>query len=124
MRLALSVALLIAFAGAATARPVTIEPTSSFTTPDPAYDGFATDVAIDGNYAIATAGRAVPELDETYTTAFLFQRSGTRWVPLRRLEEYLQDPFFPIPAAVAMQNGLAVVQAVQTDFWELTANGW
>jgi hypothetical protein len=124
MRLALFVALSIASAGPAAARPITVEPTSSFTTPDPAYDGFATDVAIDGDYAIVTAGRSVPELDEAYLTAFLFQRSGTRWVPLRRLEEYLQDPFFRIPEAVAMQNGLAVVQAVQTDFWELTANGW
>lgn len=124
MRLALSLALLAACAAAAAARPVTVEPTSSFTSPDPAYEGFATAVAIDGDYAIVTAGRSVPALDENYRTAFLFQRSGTRWVPRRRLEEYLEDPFFPIPEAVAMQNGLAVVQTVQTDFWELTASGW
>lgn len=124
MRLAVFLALLTAWCGAAAARPVTIEPTSTFSSPDSAYDGFATDVAIDGDYAVVTAGRSVPELDESFQTAFLFQRSGTRWLPLRRLEEYLQDPFFRIPAAVAMQNGLAVVQAAQTDFWELTANGW
>jgi len=33
----------------AAARPVTLEPLSTFGTPDPAYDGFATDVAIDGD---------------------------------------------------------------------------
>ena len=66
----------------------------------------------------------VPELDQAFVTAFLFQRNGTRWMPLRRLEEYVQDPDFVIPPAVAMQNGIAAVQTVQTDFWELTATGW
>jgi hypothetical protein len=125
MRLALRVALLSAVSvGTACARPVTVEPLSSFAAPDPAYVGFATDVAIDGDYAIVTAGRSDAGLDQDFVTAFLFQRNGTRWTALRRLEEYVQDPFFRIPAAVAMQNGIAAVQSVQTDIWELTSSGW
>ena len=125
MRLALLVTLFaLLCADGARARPITLEPLSSFTSPDSAYAGFASDVALDGDYAIVTASRSLPDLDQSFATAFLFQRSGTRWVPVRRLEEYLQDPFFPIPLAVAMQDGLAAVQTVQTDFWELTAEGW
>ena len=114
----------------AAARPVTVEQLSSFGTPDPVYTGFATDVAIDGDYALVTAGRVVhdpsgdPFLDEDFHTAFLFQRSGTSWNLLRRLNEYREDPTFEIPLAVAMQNGIAAVQAHRTDIWELTTAGW
>jgi hypothetical protein len=124
------VAVLAMCAGAAWGRPVTVEQLSTFGTPDAAYQGFGVDVAIDGDYAIATAGRYVPDpggdymLDENFTTAFLFQRNGTRWSLVRRLEEYRQDPNFEIPSAVAMQNGIAAVQTVTTDIWELTGSGW
>jgi len=117
-------------AGTLGARPVTLEPLSTFGTPDPAYDGFAGDVAIDGDYALVTAGRVVPDpggepmLDQAFSTAFLFQRSGASWTMVRRLNEHLQDNFFPIPAAVAMRAGLAAVQTVETEIWQLTAGGW
>jgi hypothetical protein len=124
------VGLLALCAGAAWARPVTVEPLSTFGTPDAAYQGFGVDVAIDGDYAITTAGRSVPDpggdpyFDENYATAFLFQRSGNSWTPVRRLEEYRQYYDFDIPSAVSMQNGIAAVQTVNTDIWELTASGW
>jgi hypothetical protein len=125
MRVAFCVAVFsVLCAAAAGARPITLEPLSSFASPDPAYTGFADGVAIDGDYAIVTAGRSVPDLDQSFATAFLFQRSGAQWLPVRRLEEYLQDPAFEIPSAVAMQNGIAAVQTVRTDFWELGPNGW
>jgi hypothetical protein len=114
----------------AAARPVTLEPLSTFGTPDPAYDGFATDVAIDGDYALATASRSVedpggdPTLRQDFATAFMFHRNGTRWELVRRLEETQQIRTFPIPLAVAMQNGLAAVQTARTDIWKLTATGW
>ena len=50
--------------------------------------------------------------------------NGTNWTLVRRLEEYRQDYDFFIPLAVAMQNGVAAVQTVNTDIWELTASGW
>lgn len=115
---------------AAAARPVTVEQLSSFGTPDPLYTGFATDVAIDGDYALVTAGRVVqdpsgdPFLDENFHTAFLFQRNGTQWNAVRRLNEHREDPTFEIPVAVAMQNGIAGVQTHFTEIWELTPSGW
>jgi len=131
MRFAFRVALLCTFcAGAALARPVTVEPLSTFSSPDPAYDLFAGDVAVDGDYAIVTAGRSVtdpsgdPFLNADFHTAFLFQRSGIRWNVVRRLNEYQEDPDFRIPVAVAMQNGIAAVQTGHTDIWELTPGGW
>lgn len=131
MRVFFLVALLSAtLVGAAAARPVTLEPVSTFGTPDAAYEGFATDVAIDGDYALATAARTVidpggdPTLTQNFATAFLFQRAGTRWNLLRRLEETRQLPEFDIPLAVAMHDGVAAVQTARTDFWELTAGGW
>lgn len=116
--------------GTAIARPVTLEPLSTFGTPDPAYTGFATDVAIDGDYALATASRSVedpggdPTLTQDFATAFMFQRNGRSWRLVRRLEETRQIRTFPIPLAVAMQNGLAVAQTARTDVWKLTATGW
>lgn len=130
MRIAPGIALVCAaLCGAAWARPVTIEQTSSFGTPDPLWNGFANDVALDGDYALVPAGRSVPHPDDPessqeFITAFLFQRSGNSWVVVRRLDEYVQDPFFRIPAAVAMRDGLAAVQSVRTDIWELTTAGW
>jgi hypothetical protein len=117
------------FVCAAQAGPVFIEPTSVFGTPDPAYTDFAADVAIDGDYAVATAGRFAADPTgategDNFLTAFLFKRSGSNWLPLRRLEEYREIPSFRLPPAVAMQNGIAVVQTQETDFWQLTAAGW
>jgi hypothetical protein len=126
--------LLVAIAPSMTevalARPVTLEPLSTFGSPDPAYDEFATDVAIDGDYALATASRSVadpggdPRLTQNFATAFMFHRRGTRWELVRRMLETQQIRTFPIPLAVAMQNGLAAVQTARTDIWKLTATGW
>jgi len=135
MHAAFRVALLCAATAGLTtsvalARPVTLEPLSSFATPDPAYETFATDVAVDGDYALATAARTVedpggdPTLRQDFATAFMFHRNGTRWELVRRLQETLQIRTFPIPLAVAMQNGLAAVQTARTDIWKLTATGW
>ena len=81
--------------GVADARPVVIENLASFGTPDPAYVGFATDIAMDGDYALITAGRSEPDPDDpfgsrNFQTAFLFQRSGTSWNVVRRLNEFEQ----------------------------------
>jgi hypothetical protein len=121
--------MLLLFVVAANARPMLIEQTETFGTPDPAYPIFATDVAMDGNFAIVAAGRTVPDSETEpggakYLTAFLYVRSGNRWTVMRRLEEYREDPTFPIPPAVAMRHGLAAVQTVQTDFWRIVEGTW
>jgi hypothetical protein len=129
---ALSWAVLLSalLAAAAVARPVTVEQLSTFGVPDPAYTGFGIAVAIDGDYSIATAGRTVldpggdPTLTQIFSTAFLFRRSGTQWLPVRQLEETRQIRTFIIPPAVAMRDGLAAVQTARTDFWRLVAGEW
>jgi hypothetical protein len=119
-----------ALAASAGARPVTVEQLSTFGSPDEAYDGFGIAVAIDGDYAIAVAGRTVddpggdPALTQSYSTAFLFHLSGTSWTPVRQLEETRQIRAFVIPPAVAMRDGLAAVQTARTDFWRLVAGEW
>jgi hypothetical protein len=129
-RVALLGAAACLLAKAAAARPLTLEPLSTFGTPDPAYEEFATDVAIDGNYALVTAARSVedpggdPTLRQDYGTAFMFRRNGTRWQLVRRLLETRQIRTFPIPLAVAMKDGVAVAQTARTDVWKLTATGW
>ncbi len=121
--------------GIAAARPVVIENLASFSSPDPlyasdgAYTRFADGIAIDGDYAIATASRRVEdptnaEPPHNVRTAFLFQRSGNAWTVVRRLDEYHESPDVPVPVAVAMQNGIAVVQTVRTDIYELGPTGW
>jgi hypothetical protein len=131
MRVAFRVALLSAvWVGAAGARPVTLEPLSTFGSPDSTYQAFATDVAIDGDFALATAQRTVidpggdPTLTQKFATAFLFQRAGARWNLVRRLEETRQIREFELPLAVAMNGGVAAVQTARTDIWELNAAGW
>ena len=128
MRAGLGITLLL-FTALAHARPVVVEQSATFGTPDPVYAEFASDVAIDGNFAVVTAARSVPDSaeipgGEKYLTAFLFARSGNTWSMVRRLQEYREDPTFPIPPAVAMRDGLAAVQTVQTDFWRLNAGTW
>ncbi|MEO8062796.1 MAG: hypothetical protein ABI821_08610 [Pseudomonadota bacterium] len=128
MRAGLGITLSL-FVVAANARPVVIEQSASFGSPDPAYSTFAADVAIDGDFAVVSAGRSVPDSalvpgGEKYLTAFLFARSGNKWTAVRRLQEYREDPTFPVPPAVAMRDGLAVVQTVQTDFWQFTCGTW
>jgi hypothetical protein len=131
MRVPFRVALLsAAWLGTAAARPITLEPVSTFGTPDPAYPVFATDVAIDGDYALATASRTVvdpggdPTLTQDFGTAFMFRLVGTRWTLVRRLQETRQIRTFPIPLAVAMRDGIAAAQTARTDIWKLTETGW
>ena len=99
MRAGLGIAMLL-FTAAAHARPVVVEQTATFGTPDPAYAEFATDVAIDGNFAVVTAARSVPDSAEVpggekYLTAFLFARDGNTWSVVRRLAGIPRGPDVP-----------------------------
>jgi hypothetical protein len=122
--------LLVGFAGCALARPVVLEPASTFTNPDSTYPSFAVDVAIDGNFALATAEKPGPPDANgepavfDLSTAFLFARSGRQWTLVRRLEERRNLHAFRVDVAVAMQNGIAAVQAGELDFWALVDGTW
>jgi len=124
----------LTLAAGAHARPVVIEDLSSFGTPDAAYTSFAGDVAIDGDYALALATRALPNADDPPRprrgqTAFLFHRSGTKWTVVRKLDEYNVLPDFQFPLGVAMRGGVAAAQIGPVDIWEFAATsagtmGW
>jgi hypothetical protein len=103
---------------------MTLEPTAVFGTPDSTYEGFAQRVAVDGDYAIATASHLDPATGQDLLTAFLFHHEADGWRSVRRLQQYPDKPDFPIPLGVAMRNGIAVVQTSNTDVWQLTATGW
>jgi hypothetical protein len=122
--------LLVGFAGSAFARPIVLEPVSTFGTPDSSYTSFAVDVAVDGNFALATAEKPGPPDANgepavfDLSSAFLFARSGKQWTPVRRLEEHRNLHDSRVDVAVAMQNGIAAVQAGELDFWELVGGSW
>lgn len=111
-------------AGVAQARPVVIEELSSFSTPDAAYTGFGSDVAIDGVNALVAATRPLPNPEDPSRprrgqTAFLFHLAGTTWKMVRRLDEYDIHPDFQFPLGVAMRGGIAAAQIGRVDIWEL-----
>jgi hypothetical protein len=124
-----AIALGLGMFGVAVARPLVIENVATFGSPNGAYTGFATDVAIDGDFALVPASRSEPDPDDpglnrTFHTAFLFRRSGTSWNVVRRLNEFAEDREFRIPVAVAMKNGIAAVQTVRTEIYELRSGTW
>ncbi len=125
MQVHFRVALLcVALCGAVSARPITLEQSATFGTPDLSYEGFAQRVAVDGEYAIATASHFDPVTGQNLLTAFLFHHEGNGWKSVQRLQQYPDKPDFPIPLGVAMRKGIAVVQTSNTDVWQLTATGW
>jgi hypothetical protein len=118
----------LAVAAGAYARPVVIENISSFGTPDPAYTSFGGDVAIDGTFALVLATHDVENADNPSRpfqaqTAFMFQRSGTGWRLVRRLNEYVIHPDFQHPPGIAMRGGVAAAQIGPIDIWELATTG-
>ncbi|HTU67432.1 MAG TPA: hypothetical protein VMF52_15900 [Steroidobacteraceae bacterium] len=122
-------AALLPLAALAAPRPVIIENTGSFATPDPAYTDFARSVAVDGDFALVLATRQIEDPGNSSSpyrgqTAFLYQRSGTGWTVLRKLDEYLDLPDTQYPLGVAMKNGIAAAQIGRIDVWENGSAGW
>lgn len=119
--------------GALFARPVVLESTSTFSSPDPAYaDVFGTSVAVDGDYAFVTGYRFVPSPDDDdyneqhFQASWLFRRNGTRWEVVRQLAERVQrGRYYVRPSAAAAQNGVAAVRTGGVlDFYEFGPSGW
>ncbi|HKU89387.1 MAG TPA: hypothetical protein VJP84_06320 [Steroidobacteraceae bacterium] len=124
----LSVAACLCVAALAHARPQVIEETSRFPTPDPEfYMGPA--LAIDGDEAVVTGTRGYID-DEGYSNSeargFLFRRSGTKWLFVKRLGEghdYGIDDMHTHYGA-AMSNGLMALAMTPFNVFEKRNGEW
>ena len=108
------------------ARPVVLENSATFTTPDPKYRYFARHVAVDGDNAIALGEFFDPSTgnDAVQRGVFWFQRqsSGT-WTFKRKLvDSYFQDT--TVSPALAFKGGVAAAITDKLHVWELTAGTW
>ncbi|HEY6125828.1 MAG TPA: hypothetical protein VIV63_14350 [Steroidobacteraceae bacterium] len=112
-------ALLIACGALAVAhaRPVVIQESARIGNPDPTtYPYFASDVAIDGDDAIATLERYIepgPDSDprdiKHDVAVYLFRRTGTGWAPVRQLVVHHHGVFNSFISGLAMRNGIAAL---------------
>jgi hypothetical protein len=109
-------------------RPLVLEDAARITSPDSRYSDFGGQVAIDGNWAIATGRRVVDDEPgappTTMQAAFLFRHVGTSWAFVRLLQESRVDREFQIDAAVAMENGIAAVQTGPLVIYEFNGTDW
>jgi hypothetical protein len=112
-------ALLIACGAiaAAHARPLVVQESARIVNPDPVnFPYFASDVAVDGDEAIATMERFIdpPEGDDPSeqnheVAVHLFRRSGETWVPVKQLVLHHHFAFTSFKAGLAMRNGIAAL---------------
>lgn len=114
-------ALLISVAQAA--RPVVLENSATFTTPDPNFHYFARHVAVDGDNALALGEFFDPATgnDAVQRGVFWFQRQSTgTWVFKRKLiDSYFQGT--TVSPALAFKGGVAAAITDKLHVWELIA---
>lgn len=123
-----SVPLLIALlvSGLATARPVIIEESQRLEPPDAGYRYFADSVAIDGDWALATA---LVSDDGTFNypyrqLALLYHRTAGSWRFDRVLVDDVTEEASWNDPHVAMENGLAAVSTSPLRTFRLTNGNW
>jgi hypothetical protein len=74
--------------GMAHARPLEIRETARLDNPDPSYEVFGWQVALDGDYALGVGYKTLPDPeanDDTLRTVFLFRRINGVWTYIRPL---------------------------------------
>jgi hypothetical protein len=124
-RLVLILALL-SFCALAYGRPKIIEETTRLEAPQSGLAFFAESVAIDGDWALATALRSA---DGSFTypyqqLALLYRREGASWTFDRVLvNDATNEASWNYPS-VAMKNGLAAVSTAPLQTFRLTSSGW
>ena len=114
---------------AANARPAYIENVSTITNPDPAvWTSFPAGIAHNGLYALIGAGRwdySNPDQSKLHQTAFLYRRSGNRWLLVRQLAETVTNGNARWNRGnVAMDSSVAVVGTTPYTIYELGPAGW
>ena len=118
------------FTGAAFAQPVVLEEVATLTPPpDGTWNRLGRlAVAIDGDFALASAERSIPDPSEesgirAEAAAFLYQRSGTNWNYVGQLgpTASLHDRSSP---GLAMKGGIAVVALGGMHIFERSGTTW
>lgn len=121
--------LLCAFVGLAQARPVVIEEAATLTRPDSSWQGFGSfGVAIDGDFALVSGTRQVPDSTQPGGTrnegaAFLYRHIGTSWNYVGQLGpvDVIRDGIAP---GLAMKGGIAVTMIGSTRVFERSGDTW
>jgi len=114
---------------AAHARPLVVQETARITNPDPAnFPYFASDVAVDGDDAIATMERYTESETGGPAVAHdvavhLFHRSGNTWAPVRQLVTHHHFAGSSFKAGLAMRNGIAALALNPLYVFERQGNG-
>jgi len=117
------------FAGAASARPVVLEEVATLSPPDSSWQDLGRiDVAIDGDFALVSAERSVPDpYEETgfrrEMAAFVYQRSGTNWNYTSQLGPIVARHDRSTPG-LAMKGGIAVVALGLARIYERAGTTW
>lgn len=116
----------------AQARPLVVQESARITNPDPAtYPYFASDVAIDGDDAIATLERYFepgsggdPREIQHEVAVHLFRRTTSGWVPVRQLVAHHHGPFQSFNSGLAMRNGIAALALNPLYVFERRSGDW
>lgn len=119
-------ALAFAWSAAATARPVVIEESQRLEAPESSYSFFAQSVAIDRNWALATALQSDDgSFNYPYRQlALLYRRTGNTWNFDRVLVNDATEAVTWNDPKVAMRNGLASVSTTPLRTFRLAGNNW
>jgi hypothetical protein len=123
VRLAL---LALSFAGVAGARPIVIEESQQLDRPSADHRYFAEFVAIDGDYALATALRSDRGFNYPYQQLALLYHRGAdgQWAFERIVVDNDTDAASWNNPGVAMKNGIAAVSVTPFLTFRLTPQGW
>jgi hypothetical protein len=116
----------------AQARPLVLQEAARIANPDPAtYPYFASDVAIDGDDAIATQERYTDPSEgvdsgvmEHDVAVYLFHHSASGWAPVRQLVVQHHFPFSSFKAGLAMRNGVAALALNPLHVFERVNGDW
>jgi hypothetical protein len=124
-----SVAIALAFATLASARPLVIQENARIVNPDPAnYPDFPIDLAVDGDDAMISMRiyhQNWPDGDDEADNAvWLFRRVNGTWMPVRRLIQDHDYPYGIHSNGISMQNGVAALAMHPLYIFERRNGDW
>src|SRR5262245_17014263 len=125
MKALLACAAMIA-AATVSARPVLIHETERLLSPDPTYEYFGNEVAIDGDWAIVTAVSYFSEARDEYDlVALLYRHSSSGWSFVRELSRDRVDDSDPYAGErVVMANGYAAFSHSPLEIFRRSGSTW
>lgn len=113
-------------ATAAFARPTLVHESQELLPPDPAFEYFGTEIAVDGDWAIIMAVSYPSESRNTYDqVALLYRRTTSGWSFVRELVRDRVDDSHPyVGAAVAMAGGYAAISLSPLRMYRRSGSTW